>query len=129
MKQYLHISILLLLLTTATTASANDVVVTVNFDPHENISDELVGGTVTAEVMNLSGGAIRNVNLRRDDAAELAVSKDVLQFGMLENGDTGVVNLSFHATQAAIDAGNPTTWRLDYDQANGVHKQLTVTVE
>lgn len=129
MKQYLQISILFLLLIAATTASANDVVVTVNFDPHDNISDELVGGTVTAEVINLSGGAIRNVNLRRDDAAELAVSKEVLQFGMLENGDTGVVNLSFHATQASIDAGNPTTWRLDYDEANGAHKQLIVMVD
>ena len=129
MNPFNKTSISLLLLIAASAATANDVIVNVNFDTHETISDELVGGTMTAEVTNLSGGSIRNVNLRRDDATDLAVSEEVLQFGKLENGDSGVINQSFHTTQASIDAGNPTTWRLDYDEANGAHKQLIVTVE
>lgn len=129
MKKFLQIYILLTVLTTVMCVSANDVIVTVNFDAHENISDEFVGGTLTAEVVNLTAGAIRNVNLRPDGANEVAVSKEVLQFGLLESGDSGVVSQAFHSTQASIDAGKPTTWRLDYDEVNGSHKQLIVTVD
>jgi len=129
MKKFLQIYILFLSLTAAACASADDVFVTVTFDVHEDISAELVGGTMTAQVMNLTGGAIRNVNLRREDARELAVSKEVLQFGRLENGDSGVINQPFHAAQASIDVGNPTTWRLDFDKSDGSHKQLIVKVD
>ena len=62
MKKLLQISILFFSLTVAAGVSANDVIVTVTFDAHDNISDEHVGGTMTAEVRNLTGGDIRNVN-------------------------------------------------------------------
>lgn len=129
MKKILQIFIFLLSLSAAVGVSANDVIVTVTFDAHDDISDELVGGTMTAEVMNLTGGDIRNVNLRRHAAMEIAVSKEVMQFGMLADGDSRVIDQSFHATQASIDTGIPTNWRLDYDEANGAHKQLVITVE
>lgn len=129
MKKFLQPVFLALSLTAVASVTANDVIVSVAFDAHENISDELVGGTMTAEVINLTGGAIRNVNLRPDGATDVAISKEVLQFGMLENGDSGIVNQSFHTTQASIDAGNPTSWRLDFDRADGSHKQLIVTAD
>ena len=129
MKKFLQIYILLTLLTTVMCVSANDVIVTVNFDAHESIAEEFVGGTLTAEVVNLTAGVIRNVNLRPEGANEVAVSKEVLQFGLLESGDSGVVSEAFHSTQTSIDAGTPTIWRLDYDEANGSHKQLIVTVD
>lgn len=129
MKKILQIYILCLTLTAVGCVFANDVIVTVDFDAHENISDELVGGTMTAEVVNLTGGSIRNVNLRPDGATGIAISNEVLQFGLLVNGDSGVVRNPFHATQESIDAGNPTHWRLDFDEADGSHKQLIVTVD
>jgi hypothetical protein len=127
-KKTFQTYILFLTLTAVGGVFANDVIVTVDFDAHEAISDELVGGTMTAEVVNLTGGSIRNVNLRPDGSTGMAISNEVMQFGLLVDGDSRVVRYPFQATQESIDAGNPTNWRLDFDKADGSHEQLIVTV-
>lgn len=111
------------------TATANDVVVTVSFEPQQTISEEMVSGILMAQVMNLSNGPVSNVNLRPDAANDVAIPHEVLQFGSLASGGSGVTYQPFHAAQEVIDSGRPTQWRLDYDQAGGEHRQLIFTID
>lgn len=110
-------------------AAASDVVVNVTFDGLEAVSDELVAGTMTAEVFNHSGETIGNVNLRSGEVEDVAASKEVLQFGSLTPGAAGVVHVSFHAPAGFFDSGRPSHWRLDYDEAGGGHQQVIVNID
>jgi hypothetical protein len=88
--------------------------------------DGQVTGSISAEVVNVTGTDIHNVNLRMVNAGEISVDRGLLQFGKIPNGELRAMTRSFHAQQTYIDSPEPILWYLDYDDSDGVHRQLTI---
>lgn len=91
------------------------------------LSSESVGatlnGTMRVEVTNLTGSAIRNVDLRLENSVPNSIEKDLFQFGSVPAGKSGVVTGGFRF-MGGLE--NPIVWKIDYDDAEGAHKQIMV---
>ncbi len=87
---------------------------------------ETVEGTMTVTVFNLSGGDLKNVDLRLDLGGPNALPRGVLQFGLVPAGGGGVAPAAFQLDQGTFDAADALPWRVDYDDMAGNHGSIVV---
>ncbi len=107
-------------------AMATEFSVTTNLEIKEAVGNQVMGN-VTADVLNMSGSTIRNVDLRLANPGGMTVEKGVLQFGRIPSDDVKTTTKLFNADQEFVDSGEPVIWRLDYDDANGNHQQEIIS--
>ncbi len=86
----------------------------------------VVKGTIRVEVRNLTGGNMKNVDLRVAHPGPYSITKGLLQFGGIPAGDAKVVTGSYLFDEAALAARIPLRWRIDYDTEAGSHQQVIV---
>ena len=80
-------------------------------------------GTMRVEAQNLAPGSMRNLDLRLAQPAPNSIEKGLFQFGTVPAGEVRSVTGGFIFD---ADFTGPVFWRVDYDDANGVHHQVTV---
>lgn len=85
-----------------------------------------VKGTIRVEVHNLTGGKVKNVDLRVAHPGPYSIAKGLFQFGSIPAGDAKVVAGSYLFYEASLTAGTPLLWRIDYDTESGSHQQVIV---
>lgn len=127
MKHHLFFAILLSLCSPV--LKAGDVQVNLTAASADAPEGEFFEGFLELEIINLSSQAISNVHLRPESLGGLGLASDVLQFGELESGDARRARERFHGPASAAEPGAISTWVLDYDEAGGQHRQLTLTLE
>lgn len=127
MKHSLFFAILLALCSPAVVAG--DIQVNLSDASSNSPEGEFFGGFLDLEVINLSSQPISNVHLRPESLSGLGLPSEVLQFGELEPGDASRTRERFHGPASAAKPGATSTWLLDYDEAGGQHRQLTLTLE
>ena len=85
-----------------------------------------VQGEMTVEIVNLSDGAFRNVNLRLDLGGANIVGNGLIQFGFIEAGDHAVALAGFRLEQEVFDGADALPWRVDFDDMFDQHDSIDV---
>jgi hypothetical protein len=119
----------MLLCLCSSVAHAGDIQVNLALESTDAPGGEFVSGMLALEVINLSSESIGNVHLRPESLEGLGLASDVLQFGSLGPGDAARSMERFHGLASSTEASAMSTWSLDYDEAGGQHRQLTLTLE
>lgn len=105
---------------------ASDIAVSTRLETIDTVGEQ-VRGNVIAQVTNMSGETIRNVDLRLANPGALVVEQGVLQFRQVSNNDVITTTKTFYADQEFIASGEPINWRLDYDDIDGNHQQVIIS--
>ena len=100
------------------TAVAADLTATYWIESSEN-SGEVIEGTLTITVFNLTGGDLKNVNLRLELGGMNAIVGQVIQFGRVPAGAGRVARARFRLDQVLFDEVGALPWRADFDDALG----------
>ncbi len=106
-------------------ALSAEIAVLYSVDRYES-DGESVQGTMTVQVFNLSGGDLKNVDLRLDLGGMNAIARRVIQFGHVAAGAGGVAQARFLLDQALFDEMGALPWRADFDDALGNHSSVVV---
>ncbi|NNG03370.1 MAG: hypothetical protein HKM95_04635 [Inquilinus sp.] len=105
---------------------AADVAVVYSIDRSES-DGETVQGTITVQVVNLTGGDLKNVDLRLDLGGGNLIGRGVLQVGRLEAAQVAAASGGFRLEQELFDVSTALPIRVDFDDAFGNHHSAVIS--
>ena len=105
-------------------ALSADVAVVYSIDSSET-NGETVQGTMTVQVLNLTGGDLRNVDLRLAQGGGV-IGRGVLQVGHLGAAQAAAASGGFHLDQGLFGESEALLFRVDFDDGAGNHHSVVI---
>lgn len=122
-KKVMVFSILLTLIVLPGFSFAEDLAVHYSILSSER-DGMILRGAMRVEVRNLTNGDLRNVDLRLPQPGIKEVENGLFQLGSIPDNEARIVIGGFLFEEALIASGEPIIWQVDYDGAEGNHKQI-----